>query len=170
MNSQKLNDWLQIAGMFGIIGTLIFVGVQMMQTQKIALSANYQARAATSAEVEMAASGNPLILSGFAKLYRGSANQLTAEEVVALEFLLGTYMKLFENNHYQYQMGFLSEEHWEGSFKEMKCQYELPFFTSLLQSWQFRESFSNVMEQAKKEAINNPSGCWTYVSDHPINN
>ena len=42
MNSQKLNDWLQVAGMFGIIGTLVFVGVQMNQTQKIALSANYQ--------------------------------------------------------------------------------------------------------------------------------
>ena len=170
VNSAKLNDWLQVAGMFGIIGTLVFVGVQMKQTQKIALSANYQARATTGAEVDMAASGNPLILSGYAKLYHGMTNQLTAEEVLAQEFLLGTYMKLYENNHYQYQMGFLSEEHWRGSFKEMKCQFELPFFRSLLQTWQFRESFSKVMEQAKKEAINNPSGCWTFASDHPINN
>jgi hypothetical protein len=34
--SQKLNDWLQVAGMFGIIGTLVFVGVQMKQTQTFA--------------------------------------------------------------------------------------------------------------------------------------
>ena len=170
MNSQKLNDWLQVAGMFGIIGTLVFVGVQMNQTQKIALSANYQARASAGAEVDMAASGNPIILSGIAKLNRGLANQLTAEEVVAQDYLMGTYMKLYENNHYQYQMGFLPEEHWQASLKEMKCQFELPFFRSLLQTWQFRESFSKVMEQAKKEAINNPSGCWTFASDHPINN
>ncbi len=70
--------------MFGIIGTLAFVGVQMKQTQMIALSANYQARVATGAEVDMAASGNPLILSGYAKLYQGLADQLSAEEVIAM--------------------------------------------------------------------------------------
>ncbi|MCH8057590.1 MAG: hypothetical protein IIB78_06965 [Proteobacteria bacterium] len=83
VNSAKLNDWLQVAGMFGVIGALVFVGVQMKQTQKIALSANYQARVSTGAEVDMAASGNPLILSGYAKLYHGMASQLTAEEVLA---------------------------------------------------------------------------------------
>jgi hypothetical protein len=35
MNSDKVNDWLQIVGMFGIIASLIFVGVQVRQTQAI---------------------------------------------------------------------------------------------------------------------------------------
>ena len=170
MNAQKLNEWLQVVGMFGIIGTLVFVGVQMKQTQMIALSANYQARVSTGAEVDMAAAGNPLYLSGLAKLYQGLADQLTAEEVIAHDFLLGTYMKLYENNHFQYQMGFLSEEHWQGSLEEMKCLFESPFYRSLLHSWQFREAFSKLIEQAKKEAIINPSGCWTYAPDHPIYN
>ena len=35
MNSEKVNDWLQIVGMFGIMASLIFVGVQVHQTQEI---------------------------------------------------------------------------------------------------------------------------------------
>lgn len=35
MNSDKVNDWLQIIGMFGIMGSLIFVGFQVRQTQLI---------------------------------------------------------------------------------------------------------------------------------------
>lgn len=37
----KLGDWLQIIGLFGVIGSLIFVGLQLKQTQAIALSETY---------------------------------------------------------------------------------------------------------------------------------
>jgi len=32
MNSEKVNDWLQLVGMIGIMASLIFVGVQVRQT------------------------------------------------------------------------------------------------------------------------------------------
>ena len=35
MNSEKVNDWLQIVGMVGIMASLIFVGLQVKQTQSI---------------------------------------------------------------------------------------------------------------------------------------
>ena len=35
MNSEKVNDWLQIVGMFGIMASLVFVGLQVRQTQAI---------------------------------------------------------------------------------------------------------------------------------------
>ena len=35
MDSEKFNDWLQIAGMLGIMASLVFVGVQVRQTQTI---------------------------------------------------------------------------------------------------------------------------------------
>jgi hypothetical protein len=34
MKSEKINDWLQIVGMVGIMASLIFVGVQVRQTQR----------------------------------------------------------------------------------------------------------------------------------------
>ena len=36
MDSNKVNDWLQIFGMFGIIASLIFVGLQLKQADEIA--------------------------------------------------------------------------------------------------------------------------------------
>jgi len=35
MNSEKVNDWLQIVGMFCIMASLVFVGVQVRQSQVI---------------------------------------------------------------------------------------------------------------------------------------
>jgi hypothetical protein len=35
MNSEKINDWLQVVGMVGIMASLIFVGVQVRQTQRV---------------------------------------------------------------------------------------------------------------------------------------
>ena len=39
MDSAKLNDWMQILGMFAIVASLVFVGLQMKQSHQIALSA-----------------------------------------------------------------------------------------------------------------------------------
>jgi len=35
MNSEKVNNWLQVVGMFGIMASLVFVGFQVRQTQAI---------------------------------------------------------------------------------------------------------------------------------------
>jgi hypothetical protein len=36
MDSSKLNDWLQVVGIFAVVASLIFVGLQMKQTDDIA--------------------------------------------------------------------------------------------------------------------------------------
>ena len=45
MKKLEINDLIQIAGMLGIIGSLVFVGLQMKQTQTIALGEQIQAEA-----------------------------------------------------------------------------------------------------------------------------
>ena len=55
MNSEKINDWLQVAGLAGVIGSLIFVGLQLKQAQAIALSDVYQNRTATNIEANAGA-------------------------------------------------------------------------------------------------------------------
>jgi hypothetical protein len=35
MDSARLNDWLQVIGIFALVASLIFVGLQMKQTQQI---------------------------------------------------------------------------------------------------------------------------------------
>jgi len=38
MISRELNDWLQVIGLFGVLGGLIFVGLQLQLDRQIALS------------------------------------------------------------------------------------------------------------------------------------
>ena len=38
MDSKKLNDWLQVAGLFGVLGGLIFVGLQLRLDRQVALA------------------------------------------------------------------------------------------------------------------------------------
>jgi len=46
MNSAKLNDWMQVFGIFALVASLVFVGLQMKQTHETALSNAYQSRVA----------------------------------------------------------------------------------------------------------------------------
>ena len=41
MDSAKLNDWMQIFGIFAVVASLIFVGLQMRQDQQIAMSESF---------------------------------------------------------------------------------------------------------------------------------
>jgi hypothetical protein len=38
MSMRRVGNWLQIAGLFGVIGSLLFVGLQIKQNREIALS------------------------------------------------------------------------------------------------------------------------------------
>ena len=38
MDSGKLQDWMQIVGLFSLVGSLIFVGLQLKQSHEIALA------------------------------------------------------------------------------------------------------------------------------------
>ena len=48
MDSAKLNDWMQVVGIFAVVVSLLFVGLQMRQSQSIAMSEGALANAANS--------------------------------------------------------------------------------------------------------------------------
>jgi hypothetical protein len=58
MDSAKLNDWMQVLGMFAIVASLIFVGLQMKQSRDIALGEGAVANAANRIEVNNALSAH----------------------------------------------------------------------------------------------------------------
>ena len=73
-----INVLIQLVGMLGVIASLIFVGLQMRQTQQIALAAQAQAR------TEMLLTRHMTFLEGRSELgYRAFATpyaELTPEE------------------------------------------------------------------------------------------
>jgi hypothetical protein len=44
MGAVRFTDWIQIAGLFAVFGSLVFVGMQMCQTHEIASATLYQMR------------------------------------------------------------------------------------------------------------------------------
>ena len=63
MDSAKLNDWMQVAGIFAVVASLIFVGLQMQQDRDIALFAATQARTDTTVQSIAANAANPFYMS-----------------------------------------------------------------------------------------------------------
>ena len=80
MDAAKLNDWLQVIGLFGVIAGLAFVSLQLRQEQKIAMSTAYQARAETTIDLLLSTSENPYWLSAQSKWAAGNAESRTPEE------------------------------------------------------------------------------------------
>jgi hypothetical protein len=121
MESAKLNDWMQVVGIFAVVASLIFVGMEMQQSQKIALSAAYQARSDSSMSLRMAPFESETLQSAMAKTYiqEMSIDQLTPEERIVLRGRWNTQLVYLENVHYQYANGFISEEHWQTNRAEL---------------------------------------------------
>ena len=127
MDTGKLNDWMQVVGIFAVVASLIFVGLQMQQAQEISMSDAYQVRATATVEWTSAFAANPVALSAFRKAAEGGADTLAPEEYDALRYTLLGVFYLFDNAHYQYQSGFLSDEFWMMIRENIKKYMANPF-------------------------------------------
>jgi len=120
MNSAKLNEWLQVVGLFGLIASLVFVGLQMRQDQDIALSAATQARTETTIQNILGSASNPMVASAIDKIELGDSESLLPSEKRALRLMGTATLFNLENVHYQYQNGYVSTERWNGTRQTLK--------------------------------------------------
>ena len=118
MISEKTREWIEIAGIFGVMISLVFVGVQLKQAQDIALSAAYHDRAELSISVRMAPFQSPTLLSALIK--RSQGEELSDEESGALNRYINIQLIYIEDVHYQYEAGFITEDQWESNFSALK--------------------------------------------------
>ena len=112
MDSAKLNDWLQVVGLFGVIASLLFVGLQMKQDREITLSSISQARTEATMQTINDHASNPYWMAAMAKVRTGNQASLTPEEQLALGMYGSAALYNFENLHLQYELGFVDHDHW----------------------------------------------------------
>ena len=116
----KTTDWKDIAELVGIaaiVGSLIFVGLQMKQSQDIAIAAQYQARTEATLNVYAAH-----IEAGYA--LRPFQEHLS-EAISAQDASMAAWAWVaYDNHHFQYQNGFLSEDSWQGHLRSMQGLYK----------------------------------------------
>jgi len=111
MTNSSWRSTAELIGIAAIVASLIFVGLQLKQSQDIAIAAQYQARAESVLDLH-----TTYMETGVSRLSLdlSSIGEMSAkEESFALSALLWSWINL-DNNHYQFQAGFMSEESWAG--------------------------------------------------------
>ena len=115
-------------GIVGIIGSLVFVGLELKQSQRIALAAQQQQRAALITEVIGSFSdANPPIsfLSFLDQTLEASDRNSRA---VAETYIYRVWM-IYENDYLQHKLGLMDEDVWQAKLTSMRnvygrCQYK----------------------------------------------
>jgi hypothetical protein len=112
LDTAKLNDWMQIVGIFALVASLIFVGLQIRQEHQISMAQAYQGRATISAEVAVELASNALALSAHRKAAEGNIDAVTPPEYDAALWVQVAMFHIFDNTHFQYVNGYVSEDLW----------------------------------------------------------
>jgi hypothetical protein len=166
MNSAKISDWMQVVGIFALVASLVFVGMQMQQDREIARVMIYQSRASTLAEISMAAASSPEAMSAAVKSSFGDPDKeihmddwpapITAQDMVLGAYQVNAFMALADNSFFQYQEGFLPAEHW-ASVKStlVSIVSTVPFLQFRLEAMldqqrpAFRDELMDILRDAK---------------------
>ena len=151
MDMTKINEWLQLVGFFGIIASLVFVGLEMQQSRRIAIADIYQQRAEMIIQVNSIDLTSEILYEARSKLEAGDT--LTNTEQELLDDSWNPSLNYQENNHFQYQLGLLSEEQWLSTRNNMRTKARNPVF---LEWWEgerasWRESFAQAVDELIEE-------------------
>ena len=120
MTSNKVREWLEIVGLFSVVASLVFVGLQLKQSQDIALSQASQARTAMSIETVISTTENPNYISAVAKARSGRRADQTIEEQVTMSQYAIAVLYSLEDQHFQYSNGFVTEDRWQAAIASLK--------------------------------------------------
>jgi len=119
VESAKLNDWMQVIGIFAVVASLIFVGLQMRQEQEIAKATLYQMRSDSARELGMVVLENPELREVLFRTMTNGAQGLSPNDMMLIDFNCQTIFGHFENSHHLFQLGFLSAEQWTTDRKQI---------------------------------------------------
>ena len=123
----KFREWLEVVGLFSVVLSLVFVGLQMKQSQDIAIASQYQARADHNLEITALVLDDEQYLKRLGALARSDLAQLDPQQTVYTPEVLGELSdvdlgrnflrcvmrhKQLENLQFQWEMGMLEESSW----------------------------------------------------------
>ncbi len=151
MDANKLSRWLQILGLAGLIASLLFVGLELRQSREIAIADIYQQRAALVIQVQT----SMFSPEQHREAYDAQAvdEPLTASEKNLLQFAQNPWFSYWENNHFQYQVGLLSDEQWIASRNSMRHRMQEPIYREWWETerLEWRESFAQTVDEVVAE-------------------
>ena len=118
---------INFLGIFGIIGSLVFVGLELRQSQRIALAAQQQERAALITElIGSFSDANPPI--SFLNFLNETLEASDQNKAIAETYVYRLWM-VYENDYLQHNLGLMDEDVWQAKLTSMRavygrCQYK----------------------------------------------
>jgi len=155
MNMKKvsLDVWVQLIGLLSIVGGLVFVGLEMRQSQTIAVGNQVQARANSQITIlSVPLEGEQRLLPFFSFGSLPNESDLSEEERRLFEQLIRLRMVSLQASWEHFNMGLLTEDAWRLAERRIFIIYD---------SCQFRDVFETVSQPAflKYVETNSSSMC-----------
>ena len=122
MRKIDIQDLIQLLGMVGIIGSLIFVGLEMRQSQRIAIAGQQQGRAEIASNFMSAFLENGL--DSQTVYFRHDPNHGFTDEEIAFRNMMHNSWFLYENDFYQYTQGLMDEVTWTAKLSGIQIIYD----------------------------------------------
>ncbi len=159
-------DLTEIVGFVAIVGGLIFVGLQLRQSQEIAIASQYQERASTAVDyfssqmqneralVSKAEEISAAVRSGMASpALRVFIENRSPESVGMWFYQRRVFFVMLDNFHYQYRSGFMAEESWDAFRRQLRAELEDAENAAYYRDYgaNFRESFEELCNQILHE-------------------
>ncbi len=112
-----INALIQLLGMIGVIGSLIFVGLEMRQSQRIALVNQMQQRSySASATINSSTEAN---LDWYSHQFKVEYDDEFSTEDKAVRNILNVNWFIYEADYFQYTQGLMTEEVWQAKLRGM---------------------------------------------------
>ena len=130
MNQIKVSfdTWIQLLGMLSVLAGLVFVGLEMRQSQQIALAAQQQARTEIFTGIVNSVNESSEV-SLYQILVKARDNEpLTASEKKITENYALQTIWVFENDFIQYQAGLIDENVWLAKLHSVRTLSSLCHF------------------------------------------
>ena len=130
MNKIKVSfdTLVQLLGMLGVLGGLVFVGLEMQQSQRIAIAGQIQARnqgdmdfaiALLTAEDSLSREVNEM-----GALFTIDPASLTEEQVAARNLIIRWQITSLQNAWQQYELGLLPQDVWQQVENRIRSRWE----------------------------------------------
>ena len=157
MKKVSLDVWIQLLGLTGVMASLLFVGIELRQSQTIALAGQIQARNQMLLDNQLIflgeePLGRKILAAGL--LEQSNPNKLSEEEYAVWRAMVEARVITIQNAFQQYQLGLLTDDVWGQAEERIgmhmrSCHIRPLWMTSAAPS--FREYLSGLPEECISE-------------------
>jgi len=153
MKKSNWKDIVELVGIASIVASLLFVGMQMKQSQKIAIAGQYHSRAALAVENFGNLMSNELTPTmGIGDILLEIMPDATPEARAFAYLSLYSFHTLVDNHLFQYQAGFMDDEAWQPRRAQLKSVLENEVSQYVCLRLQFRFSYKQLCEELIAES------------------